>query len=560
MLQEGVTLADVHVDATHRSRDHGQASGATPVHAVLDRDFSVGNYGRLGYSTSTPACREVTSSGHASRRGISQQRTLDLVTPKKVYRSESVDSPNTGRSSLQASGSSRSAALESFSCYKEFYTPVGAPSSSKKDSRTPAKGSKKANVSSQSVVYEVPALEPKAKTKSPIVSSLNVAKSSVSASSNLKTVKPTVSVVTQTDTISKPVLSICPGPSHWVRPKRLNLGWTKIEVFSYDPVPTQDTGVMVKPIVRDFSTESSYISIDQGTSPSVSSNFPPEAPASSSEAATQGPSVPSPPGPPAPSSGVATQGLSPSPSPSFPSTSKHRNQEEEDSDSDSEAESIVLADPSDPASELLSASESFALLKNRIVKKYPVIKTETKIVEKSSFQAAFEKDKTKSIPLRMTSAVTLRLAAIDEELKIKKASSSSTITFSPYLKSKDFRYYATEISPEFEAQASVLASMAGVLDQFRVKKIKNSKVAFKFTELDSIFKSAFRALEIWSYASASFEVLGDCFLNLREKLPQEHKEVAIQYASLLRCIDIALARLQISSAISSLRKGNMSCP
>ena len=81
--------------------------------------------------------------------------------------------------------------------------------------------------------------------------------------------------------------------------------------------------------------------------------------------------------------------------------------------------------------------------------------------------------------------------------------------------------------------------MAGVLDQFRVKKIKNSKVAFKFTELDSIFKSAFRALEIWSYASASFEVLGDCFLNLREKLPQEHKEVAVQYASLLRCIDKA---------------------
>ena len=81
--------------------------------------------------------------------------------------------------------------------------------------------------------------------------------------------------------------------------------------------------------------------------------------------------------------------------------------------------------------------------------------------------------------------------------------------------------------------------MAGVLDQFRVKQVKKSKVAFKFSELDSIFKSAFKALEIWSYASASFEVLGDCFLDLRDRLPQEHKEVAIQHASLLQCIDKA---------------------
>ena len=81
--------------------------------------------------------------------------------------------------------------------------------------------------------------------------------------------------------------------------------------------------------------------------------------------------------------------------------------------------------------------------------------------------------------------------------------------------------------------------MAGVLDQAKVKKFNKSKISFKISEMDSIFKSAFRALEIWSYASSSFEVLGDCFLDLRKKLPPEHQALAIEYASLLRCIDKA---------------------
>ena len=139
----------------------------------------------------------------------------------------------------------------------------------------------------------------------------------------------------------------------------------------------------------------------------------------------------------------------------------------------------------------------------------------------------------------MTSAVKTRLAALDEEIVVKKSSSSSVTVFSPFLKSKDFKFYSTEIKPGFEAQTSVLASMARVLDQARVKLFKKSKIAFKITELDSVLKSAFHALEVWSYASSSFEVLGDCFLDLRSKLPDEHKPLAIKYASLLRCIDKA---------------------
>ena len=99
-----------------------------------------------------------------------------------------------------------------------------------------------------------------------------------------------------------------------------------------------------------------------------------------------------------------------------------------------------------------------------MVAKYTIVKSEDKVVEMSSFQAAFEKKKPKLSSLRMTPAVKLRLAALDEELKVKKAVSSSVTTFSPDLKSKDSKYYLTDITADFEAQASVLASMAGVLD------------------------------------------------------------------------------------------------
>ena len=64
--------------------------------------------------------------------------------------------------------------------------------------------------------------------------------------------------------------------------------------------------------------------------------------------------------------------------------------------------------------------------------------------------------------------------------------------------------------------------MTSVLDQANVKRIKITKVAFKMTELDSVFKSAFRALEVWSFTSSSLEILGDCLLDLRDKLPKEH--------------------------------------
>ena len=94
--------------------------------------------------------------------------------------------------------------------------------------------------------------------------------------------------------------------------------------------------------------------------------------------------------------------------------------DDDESYEDSDTESVGLADPADPATELLSASESYALLKSKIVGKYPKVKTESKVVERSSFQTAFEKEKPKSSSLCMISSVKLRLSPIDEELAVKR--------------------------------------------------------------------------------------------------------------------------------------------
>ena len=293
----------------------------------------------------------------------------------------------------------------------------------------------------------------------------------------------------QTKTISKPFLSLQAGPLISVRPSRKRLAWTPIVTIDIPSTVKIDKGVSVNPLSKDKEVDArpSFADagtdcriLDKGTSPSISISSSPEPP---TNVVTQGPSISSSPGPSGLPSGSAAQ---PSSSLHPLSPSRDSDQDNDDSDVESEPESVILADPADPATELLSASEAFALLKSKIVDKYVEIKSEQKVVEKSAFQSAFEGVKPKTAPLRMTSAVKTRLAALDEEIVVKKSSSSSVTVFSPFLKSKDFKFYSTEIKPEFEAQTSVLASMAGVLDQARVKVFKKSKIAFKITELDSV--------------------------------------------------------------------------
>ena len=188
------------------------------------------------------------------------------------------------------------------------------------------------------------------------------------------------------------------------------------------------------PLTFNKATNTSAVSSDKGSSPSLSLTCPPEAPAPSIGAATQGPSVSSPSGRPTSSSGVGVQRASSSSS--FHAPSSPSAEQDIDSGDESDTDSVVLADPDDPLTELMPASQAFAALKEKIVGKYTTVKSETKVVERSSFQEAFEKSKPKSAPLRMTSAVKLRLAALDEEIKDKKPPLALLPPLLPILKAK----------------------------------------------------------------------------------------------------------------------------
>ena len=215
------------------------------------------------------------------------------------------------------------------------------------------------------------------------------------------------------------------------------------------------------------------------------------------------------------------------------------------SDSDS---SIVEVSDND-SEELLQTSLVFKKLKSRIVSKYTEVKEEQKVAEFSPFQLAFEKVKPALPKFRIGSSVSSRLAALDKELEKKRSLASKVPLFQPFLKNKDLRFYRTTSELDSSAPDSVLSLLTGILDQSRVKNLKSSKVSFSLTEIDSLIKSAFHLLEVLSFSSSSFEILGECFLDLRNKLSCDLKPKALEYTSFLRCVDKA-GRHSIGEAVN----------
>ena len=59
------------------------------------------------------------------------------------------------------------------------------------------------------------------------------------------------------------------------------------------------------------------------------------------------------------------------------------------------------------------------------------------------------------------------------------------------------------------------------------------------SDLEPLFKSALRLLQILSFASQAFEVLGDGFKDLMTKLDVDIRPLAIEHSSFLRCLDKA---------------------
>ena len=268
-----------------------------------------------------------------------------------------------------------------------------------------------------------------------------------------------------------------------------------------------------------------------------------------SQAEGSGPPFPSTVSPevPNPSQGLATQGQSlPLPSQSLVfkdepprkkvKTSKALPEDEEG------AESEDGSDPSDSEEdvqdELWSNSKAFAALKKKIVSKYPVIEPTDLVDERSPYQLAHEAERPKVSSFRLSSSVKGRLAALDLELKKRRSAGGQTI-LKPFLKQKEIRFYHTDVVSSTSASESLLASLSGIVSQLRAKNFAKSKASISMTDLEPLFKSAFRLMQILSFSSQAFEVLGDGFKDLMAKLDPNLKPLALEHASFLRCVDKA---------------------
>ena len=85
----------------------------------------------------------------------------------------------------------------------------------------------------------------------------------------------------------------------------------------------------------------------------------------------------------------------------------------------------------------------------------------------------------------------------------------------------------------------MLASLTGIINELESKNFKKTKASFSMADMEPLFKSAFRLLQILSFASQAFEVLGDGFRDLMTKLDDELRPLATEHASFLRCVDKA---------------------
>ena len=141
--------------------------------------------------------------------------------------------------------------------------------------------------------------------------------------------------------------------------------------------------------------------------------------------------------------------------------------------------------------------------------------------------------------LRLNNAVKGRLAVMDEALSKKREEPRSSLSFPAYMKLGTYMSYYTGSPIDTSVPQSVLNTLKGIMDENKVRFLNKSRVAFTFNELEPLFKSAHRQLEIWSFVTSAMEVLADGFVELKNKLSDEDKHVADKYASFLKCIDKA---------------------
>ena len=193
----------------------------------------------------------------------------------------------------------------------------------------------------------------------------------------------------------------------------------------------------------------------------------------------------------------------------------------------------------EPVAEDYSYSATYKKLLDKILAKGPLVAKEG-IDLRSPWQVVHgspPKEKPKS--LQMNCAVRSRMVFMDQSVAKKKEALKPNVTFAPFLRLGAANYYKTTDSPDTSVSRSTLNQLAGILDDNRIKFLDQSKVSFTMSEVDGLVKSIFRELEIWSFTTSAFEVMGDGFKLLEQKLPEQDRHIAQEYGSYLKCLDKA---------------------
>ena len=179
-------------------------------------------------------------------------------------------------------------------------------------------------------------------------------------------------------------------------------------------------------------------------------------------------------------------------------------------------------------------------LTNKIFAKYPPMEEEPEVDIRTPYQIAFQEPaKKKPQSLRLNNAVMGRMKVLDTVLSKKKELPKSNVTVPPFMKFAAAKYYGTGVYPDTLVQKSSLNSLAGILDDNRTRFLPSAKVCFTAQELEALYKSTFRQLEIWSFATSAFEVLGDCFRELKDKVQGPDVALVEEYGSYISSLDKA---------------------
>ena len=186
----------------------------------------------------------------------------------------------------------------------------------------------------------------------------------------------------------------------------------------------------------------------------------------------------------------------------------------------------------------LTYATAYRNLLNRIFAK-EAGRVEQKIDLRTPWQKGHRTQKISPQKLTLNHHVKARLSAVDQALEKKKDSVKPAASFPPFLRANNLKAYKTGDGPDTKISNKTYNTLGGLLDEYRTKFLEQSKVAFTMPELESLFKSVFRQLEIWSLSTSALDIIADGFEYIREKIPEEDRPILDEFASFIMCVDKA---------------------